>query len=56
MLRVVVSAAILSTGVKLWTGGTPTDIVIGLTLTTLVWHFDLKSNRIELPMKRSVNT
>lgn len=43
MARMLVSAAALSAGVKLWTGGSPTKIVIGLALTTLVWHLDLKA-------------
>jgi len=46
MIRVLASAALLSSGVKLWTGGTPTKIVIGLALTTLVWHLDLKAKPI----------
>ena len=46
MIQVLISAALLSAGVKLWTGGSPTKIVIGLTLTTLVWHLDLKANPI----------
>ena len=40
--RMLVSAALLSAGVKLWTGGSPTKLVIGLAITTLVWHLDLK--------------
>lgn len=47
MVRVLVSAALLSGGVKLWTGGSPTKIVLGLTLTTLVWHLDLKAPRVD---------
>ncbi|MEE9413661.1 MAG: hypothetical protein V3V01_00155, partial [Acidimicrobiales bacterium] len=43
MTRVLISAALLSGGVKLWTGGSPTKIVIGLALTTLVWNLDLKA-------------
>ncbi len=46
MIQMLISAALLSAGVKLWTGGSPTKIVIGLTLTTLVWHLDLKANPI----------
>ncbi len=42
MARVLVSAAALSAGVKLWTSGEPNQIVAGLAITTLVWHLDLK--------------
>ena len=49
MVRMLISAALLSAGVKLWTGGTPTKLVIGLALTTLVWHLDLKARRSPMP-------
>ncbi len=45
LVRILISAALLSTGVKLWTGGTETNIMIGLALTTVVWHFDLKTRK-----------
>ncbi len=44
MTRMLVSAALLSTGVKLWTGGTPAKVTLGLTITTLVWLFDLRAS------------
>ncbi|MFT7601628.1 MAG: hypothetical protein ACI8TP_004587 [Acidimicrobiales bacterium] len=44
MSQMLLSAALLSGGVKLWTGGSPTKIALGLALTTLVWHLDLKAN------------
>ncbi len=47
MIRVLISAALLSAGVKLWTGGSPAKLTIGLALTTLVWHFDLKAPELE---------
>ncbi|MEZ5375939.1 MAG: hypothetical protein R2733_05445 [Acidimicrobiales bacterium] len=43
MARILVAAALLSTGVKLWTGGSPLKITAGLALTTLVWHLDLRA-------------
>ena len=48
MARVLVSAALLSGGVKLWTGGSPWKIVVGLALTTAVWHLDLKAKTSHL--------
>ncbi len=46
MVQMLVSAAALSAGVKLWTGGSTTKIIAGLVITTLVWHLDLKSGAI----------
>ena len=43
MTRILISAALLSAGVKLWTGGSPIKVAIGLTITTLVWHLDLRA-------------
>lgn len=43
MVRVLVASAILSTGVKLWTGGSQWKLIAGLAITTLIWHFDLKA-------------
>lgn len=47
MVRMLCSAAALSAGIKLWTGGSTTKIVVGLAITTLVWHFDLKARPVE---------
>ncbi len=47
MARMLCSAAALSAGIKLWTGGSTTKIVIGLAITTLVWHLDLKARPVE---------
>ncbi len=43
MLRVLVASAVLSTGVKLWTGGSTWKLIAGLAITTIVWHLDLKA-------------
>lgn len=47
MVRMLVSAGLLSGAIKLWTGGSATKIVIGLALTTIVWHLDLKARTVE---------
>ena len=47
MVRMLCSAAVLSAGIKLWTGGSTTTIVFGLAITTFVWHFDLKAQPVE---------
>ncbi len=47
MVRMLCSAAALSAGIKLWTGGSTAKIVLGLAITTLVWHFDLKARPAE---------
>lgn len=46
MMRMLCSAALLSAGVKLWTGGSTAKIVAGLVITTLVWLFDLRAERV----------
>ncbi len=47
MTRILISAALLSAGVKLWTGGTPTKVAIGLAITTGVWLLDLRAKPID---------
>jgi len=47
MVQMLCSAAALSAGIKLWTGGSTAKIIGGLAITTLVWHVDLKAQRFE---------